>query len=77
MNPALIATATLNHTVLNILYWANPAKINKAGKIPISMRLTLRGTRTEIATGIYCLPAEFDRLTKRLRSVKWDAKKAT
>jgi integrase/recombinase XerD len=75
MNAALIATATLNHTILKILYWANPAKINKAGKIPISMRLTLRGTRTEIATGIYCLPAEFDRLTKRLRSVRWDAKK--
>lgn len=76
MNPALIATATLNHTVLDILYWVNPAKANRAGKMPLSMRLTLRGRRTEISTGIRCLPQEWDVTTKRLRSVKWDAKKS-
>lgn len=75
MNPALIASATLNHTVLDILYWINPAKANAAGKLPVSMRITLKGQRTEISTGVRCLPEEWNRATKRLQSVKWNEKK--
>jgi integrase len=66
------AMATLSHTTLALTFWIKAVKTNKAGKMPISMRLTLHGKRAEISTGIRCLPEEWNKDKKRLVSVKWD-----
>jgi integrase len=71
----LVTTAALIHAALNITFWVNEAKANKAGKLPVSMRLTIHGKRAEVSTGIRCLPREWNKDKKRLVSVKWDDEK--
>jgi integrase len=48
------------------IFWHNPAKINKAGLCPISLRLTLGGQRAEISTKLRCTRDQWDSVTHRL-----------
>jgi integrase/recombinase XerD len=72
MRAALISTTALLHAKVDITFWINKAKANMAGKLPLSMRLTLKGQRSEVSTGIRCLPEEWSKEKKRLVSVHWD-----
>ena len=51
---------------MDLTYWINQAKANAAGKVPVSLRITIHGTRAECATGIRCLPGRWDKARKRL-----------
>lgn len=53
-------------TAVDLTFWINLAKANAAGKVPVSMRVTVHGGRAEISTGIRCLPEEWDKTRKRL-----------
>lgn len=48
------------------VFWHNPAKANAAGFAPISLRLTLAGRRTEVATKVRCTAQQWDSVTHRL-----------
>lgn len=72
MSTPLLATTALLHSTTDITFWINAHKANTAGKVPVSMRLTIAGKRAEVSTGIRCLPQEWSKAKKRLVSVKWD-----
>lgn len=60
---------------MDLTFWINAHKANAAGKVPVSLRITVHGKRAEVSTGIRCLPAEWDKATKRLVSVEWQPTK--
>lgn len=65
----------LAHVRVDLTFWINAHKANSAGKVPVSLRITVHSKRAEISTGIRCLPAEWDKATKRLVSVEWKESK--
>ena len=71
-SPTLLTMATITHAALDLTFWVNRAKINKAGKLPVSLRITIKGKRAEVSTGIRCLAQEWDKARRRLVSVRWD-----
>ncbi len=44
---------------VKVIFWYKNKKANKLGLVPIYCRLTVRGKRAEISTGVYVLPAHF------------------
>jgi hypothetical protein len=66
-----IHQSQLAHVRVDLTFWINAHKANAAGKVPISLRITVHGKRAEVSTGIRCLPEEWDKATKRLVSVEW------
>lgn len=54
------------HTHVDLTFWINLAKANAAGKVPISLRITIFGKRAEVSTKIRCFPAQWDKSSKRL-----------
>jgi integrase len=67
MNTAPAPIAQLSHTHVDLTFWINRAKANAAGKVPVSLRITVHGTRAEVSTKIRCVPERWDKATKRLR----------
>jgi integrase/recombinase XerD len=61
------ALLLLAHTRVDLTFWINKAKANGAGKVPVSLRITVHGTRAEVSTKIRCMPEKWDKVTKRLR----------
>jgi integrase/recombinase XerD len=61
----------LEHVRVDLTFWINAHKANAAGKVPISLRITVHSKRAEVSTGIRCLPEEWDKAAKRLVSVEW------
>lgn len=66
-----IHQSQLAHVRVDLTFWINAHKANAAGKVPISLRITVHSKRAEVSTGIRCLPEEWDKATKRLVSVEW------
>lgn len=64
---AHVPSLLLAHTHVDLTFWINKAKANGAGKVPISLRITVHGTRAEVSTKIRCLPEKWDKATKRIR----------
>jgi integrase len=65
----VVATQLAAHLAqqhVDLTFWINNAKANAAGKVPVSLRITIHGTRAEASPGIRCLPQEWDKATKRL-----------
>jgi len=48
----------MNH--VKILFWLYKSKVNKEGKAPIYLRITVNGKKVEIATGHFIKPTEWD-----------------
>lgn len=44
---------------VKVIFWYKNIKANKLGLVPIYCRLTVRGRRSEISTGVYVLPIHF------------------
>jgi len=59
---------------VDLTYWINNAKANAAGKVPVSLRITVHGTRAEASPGIRCLPEQWNKATHRLIPYKADKK---
>jgi len=55
-----------SHSHVDLTFWINLAKANSAGKVPISLRITIFGKRVEISTKIRCFPSQWDKAAKRL-----------
>ena len=53
---------------MDLTFWINNSKANAAGKVPVSLRITIHGTRAECSTGIRCHPVQWDKTQKRLVS---------
>jgi site-specific recombinase XerD len=46
---------------MNILFWIYKSRINKAGKSPIMMRITIDGERVSLATNVFVIPEFWDK----------------
>lgn len=57
----------ISHVRVDLTFWINAHKANAAGKVPVSLRITVHGKRAEISTGIRCLPERWDKAAKRLK----------
>lgn len=51
---------------MDLTFWINNSKANAAGKVPVSLRITIHGTRAECSTGIRCHPVQWDKAKKRI-----------
>ncbi|HEX8350173.1 MAG TPA: Arm DNA-binding domain-containing protein, partial [Hymenobacter sp.] len=55
-----------NHNTMTLWLWLKLHKINKAGKAPISLRITINGKRAELSTDIRLFPEEWDQASEKI-----------
>lgn len=59
---------------LKILPWLYKSKVNARGLAPIYLRITKGNQRTELSTGFYCRPADWNTVTHSVKLVASHAK---
>lgn len=52
---------------MHILFWIFKSRINRSGQVPIIMRITLNGKRTELSTNLFIDPQIWDTHKQRIR----------